>query len=74
MNGPARAPWSVFGAVALGTFMATLDSSIVNVALPTLARTFGASVTQIEWVAHLAVAEVKSSARAELGYGEQQVA
>ena len=51
MNGPARAPWSVFTAVALGTFMATLDSSIVNVALPTLARTFGASVTQIEWVA-----------------------
>jgi EmrB/QacA subfamily drug resistance transporter len=51
VNGPARAPWSVFAAVALGTFMATLDSSIVNVALPTLARTFGASVTQIEWVA-----------------------
>jgi EmrB/QacA subfamily drug resistance transporter len=49
---PARAPapWSVFAAVALGTFMATLDSSIVNVALPTLATTFHASVTQIEWV------------------------
>jgi EmrB/QacA subfamily drug resistance transporter len=49
---PARAPapWSVFGAVALGTFMATLDSSIVNVALPTLAATFHAAVTQIEWV------------------------
>ena len=30
--------------------MATLDSSIVNVALPTLAHTFGATVTQIEWV------------------------
>ena len=51
MNGPARAPWSVFAAVALGTFMATLDSSIVNIALPTLARTFRAGVTQIEWVA-----------------------
>ena len=47
---PARSPWSVFAAVALGTFMATLDSSIVNVALPTLAHTFGATVTQIEWV------------------------
>ena len=52
MTEPARAPapWSVFAAVALGTFMATLDSSIVNVALPTLATTFRASVTQIEWV------------------------
>ncbi len=30
--------------------MATLDSSIVNVALPTLARTFHAPVTAIEWV------------------------
>ena len=50
MNDTARAPWPVFAAVALGTFMATLDSSIVNVALPTLARTFGASVTQVEWV------------------------
>lgn len=52
MTEPARAPapWSVFAAVALGTFMATLDSSIVNVALPTLATTFHASVTQIEWV------------------------
>lgn len=47
---PAPAPWSVFAAVALGTFMATLDSSIVNVALPTLATSFHASVTQIEWV------------------------
>ena len=51
MSAAARAPWSVFAAVALGTFMATLDSSIVNVALPTLARTFHAGVTQIEWVA-----------------------
>jgi len=50
VNAAARAPWPVFAAVALGTFMATLDSSIVNVALPTLARTFGATVTQVEWV------------------------
>ena len=52
MTAPARAPspWATFAAVALGTFMATLDSSIVNVALPTLATTFHASVTQIEWV------------------------
>ncbi|MEP7028428.1 MAG: MFS transporter, partial [Candidatus Eisenbacteria bacterium] len=45
-----RPPWAVFAAIALGTFMATLDSSIVNVALPTLAHTFGATVTQIGWI------------------------
>ena len=46
----ARAPWPVFATVALGTFMSTLDSSIVNVALPTLQIAFGASVTAIGWV------------------------
>ncbi len=44
------APWPVFATVALGTFMSTLDSSIVNVALPTLQHTFGVSVTTIGWV------------------------
>lgn len=46
----ARAPWPVFATVALGTFMSTLDSSIVNVALPTMQEAFGASVTAIGWV------------------------
>lgn len=42
--------WLIFVNVALGTFMATLDSSIVNVALPTLATTFGAGVGPLQWV------------------------
>src|SRR5437773_610952 len=46
----SRSPWVVFATVALGTFMATLDSSITNVALPTLAGVFSARVTTIEWV------------------------
>jgi MFS family permease len=46
----ARPPWPVFATVALGTFMSTLDSSIVNVALPTLQDAFAASVTGIGWV------------------------
>ena len=46
----ARSPWTVFATVALGTFMATLDSSIVNVTLPTLAGEFAAPITTIEWV------------------------
>ena len=52
----AASPWAVFATVAIGTFMATLDSSITNVAMPTLARAFAAPgavsapVTLIEWV------------------------
>lgn len=40
----------MFPALALGTLMATLDISIVNIALPTLSRTFGAPLTTVEWV------------------------
>jgi predicted MFS family arabinose efflux permease len=46
-----RNPWSIFVTVALGTFMSTLDSSIVNVALPTLQHDFAATVTEMGWVA-----------------------
>ena len=37
-------------AVCLGAFMATLDTSIVNIALPQIARDFGCSLVQISWV------------------------
>ncbi len=49
---PARLAykWRALMAVAIGTFMATLDSSIVNVSLPTLAHEFGADITTVEWV------------------------
>ena len=36
--------------VCLGAFMATLDTSIVNIALPQIARDFHSSVVQISWV------------------------
>lgn len=42
--------WWILAAVACGTFMATLDSSIVNIALPTLTKELGADLTQIKWV------------------------
>jgi len=32
--------WAVLALVALGTFMTTLDASIVNISLPSIARTF----------------------------------
>jgi EmrB/QacA subfamily drug resistance transporter len=42
--------WMVLGIVMVGTFMAVLDSSIVNVALPRMMSTFGVKRDQIEWV------------------------
>lgn len=39
-----------FAAVAVGTFMSTLDASVVNVALPTLAHELGAGLGAVEWV------------------------
>ena len=36
--------------VCLGAFMATLDTSIVNIALPQIAREFHCSLVQISWV------------------------
>lgn len=42
--------WRVLGVVMLGTVMAALDSSIVNVSLPKMMAAFGASVDDIEWV------------------------
>src|SRR2546421_9000417 len=36
--------------VALGSIMTILDATIVNVALPTLGREFGTSISVIQWV------------------------
>ncbi len=42
--------WRVLGVVMLGTVMSALDTSIVNVSLPNMMASFGASVDDIEWV------------------------
>lgn len=48
---PAAADkWLVAGAIGLGSLMATIDSSIVNVALPHIRGTVGATVQEITWV------------------------
>src|SRR5512132_4661422 len=36
--------------VVLGSIMTILDATIVNVALPTLGREFGTSISVIQWV------------------------
>ena len=42
--------WYVLAVIFVGTFMGPLDSSIVNIALPVIAKEFGVGITTIEWV------------------------
>ena len=42
--------WTVFSLVAVGVFMCTLDSSIVNIALPRIVQDFTTQVSTIQWV------------------------
>lgn len=37
-------------AICLGTFMSTLDISIVNVALPAIQKTFNSNMSDLQWV------------------------
>jgi DHA2 family multidrug resistance protein len=48
----AAAPhkWIIAGTVMTGSIMAALDSSIVNVALPNMSGTLGATIEEITWV------------------------
>jgi DHA2 family multidrug resistance protein len=42
--------WWVLANVMIGTFMAVLDATIVNVALPKIMASFGVGISKIEWV------------------------
>jgi EmrB/QacA subfamily drug resistance transporter len=42
--------WYVMAAVAMSIFLATIDGSIVNIALPTLQRDLNASFATVQWV------------------------
>ncbi len=49
----SRAPvnkWLVAVSIAFGSLMATIDSSIVNVALPNIRGELGASIQEITWI------------------------
>lgn len=50
MKDQSPGKWTVFALVTTGSFMSTLDSSIVNVALPTLMGKLGTTMVAIEWV------------------------
>jgi DHA2 family multidrug resistance protein len=52
-SAPARPPvnkWLVTVSITFGTLMGTIDASIVNVAVPHLSGSLGATVEQITWV------------------------
>jgi EmrB/QacA subfamily drug resistance transporter len=42
--------WPVFGLVAAGVFLSTMDSSMVNVALPSIMRSFSTTLVHVQWV------------------------
>jgi EmrB/QacA subfamily drug resistance transporter len=42
--------WKVLISVMFGVFMVILDSTVVNIAFPTLRREFGASLADAQWV------------------------
>ncbi|MFH1155633.1 MAG: MFS transporter [Pseudomonadota bacterium] len=52
--------WYIFGVVALGVFMSTLDSSIVNVALPHVMEDLGTQLQVIQWVVLMYLLTVSS--------------
>ena len=42
--------WMVLPVLCLSVFLVVVDNTIVNVALPTLNRTLGASITSLQWI------------------------
>ncbi|HEY1409742.1 MAG TPA: MFS transporter, partial [Promineifilum sp.] len=42
--------WLVMSAIAMGIFLATIDGSIVNVALPTLTGALETDFSTVQWV------------------------
>jgi EmrB/QacA subfamily drug resistance transporter len=45
-----RYRWFILATVSVGTFMSTLDSSIVNVALPTISGKLNTNLSILQWV------------------------
>ena len=47
---PGAREWRILAVVLVGSFMAVLDTTIVNVALPSIAQGIKASSDELEWV------------------------
>ncbi len=59
-NLPRTQTWLIFFMVAIGIFMATLDGSIVNIALPSIMADFGVELATIQWVVMIYLLTVTS--------------
>ena len=55
-----RTNWIVFALVAIAVFMSTLDTSIVNIALPVILKDLKAPLTTIAWVPMIYLLTVSS--------------
>ncbi len=53
--------WFIFCVVAVGVFMSTLDSSMVNVALPSILHDFGSPFHKTEWVVLIYLLTISST-------------
>jgi len=42
--------WYVMAAIGIGLLLSTIDGSIVNIAMPTLAESFSSSIAGVQWV------------------------
>lgn len=49
-NSAGKNPWLILATVFVGTFMSTLDSSIANVALPTISDQLNITIHSVQWV------------------------
>ena len=47
---PDRHRWAVLAAVCIATYVVLVDTSIINVALPTFVRELGATTTELKWI------------------------
>ncbi len=57
---PYKDRWLVFFLVAIAVFMSTLDSSIVNIALPVIMKDYQVDLSTIEWVVIIYLLTVSS--------------
>jgi len=64
--GPGPNKWLVFVLVAGGVFMCTLNSSIVNIALPSIMADFSVALSTVEWVTMIYLLTISSFL---LGFG-----
>src|SRR5438105_9754709 len=47
---PENKKWWTLAAVSVGLFMIMLDNTVVNVALPSIRRSLGMTLSELEWV------------------------